>query len=176
MDRSFLVLFFKKELPVYPDSAPHRAAARSSASRASTHSSVPLAKLSFFQNGARVFEPVDQEGAGFQCILAMGRGGEDQDDGLARGHRADAVDQGAAEQAPAAFGFEADGSEGVLGHAGVVLERHRGDAPALGHVAHGADEAGDAADIEAAGDQGGDVGADVDYLVLDPDGGHFSPL
>ena len=63
------------------------------------------------------------------------------------------------------LGFDA--LELGLGHARIVLERHRGDRVAAGLAAHGAGEGDDGADIGAAGRQTADLGADVEVLGLD---------
>ena len=58
-------------------------------------------------------------------------------------------------------------SELALGHAGIMLERHRLDGAVL--VADGAEEGDDGADIGAAGLQRRDLGADVEILLLHAD-------
>ena len=90
----------------------HRAAAASSASRASTQVAPPSANSSLLPERRLGLQPVDQEGGGIQCRLAMRRGGQHQHDVLARGQPADAVDHRAAEQLPAPLGFLGDARDG----------------------------------------------------------------
>ncbi len=54
-----------------------------------------------------------------------------------------------------------------LGHAGIVLERHAGDAGAIVLAAHDPGEGDDGADVGAAGGEAAHVGADVEVLALD---------
>ena len=77
-----------------------------------------------------------------------GRGG-DQDDAIARQQPADAVDNQRGFQRPARQRLGLDLRQPLLGHAGIMLQGHGGDAIA-DPVAHQPDEAGKPADIAPA--------------------------
>ena len=85
--------------------------------------------------------------AGLECRAAVGAGGGHQHDAVIRVQRADAVDDDDAGQVPALARLPFDPGEGLLGHAGVVLQRHLLDALARVEVADQADEAHDGADL-----------------------------
>ena len=120
------------------------------------------------------FQPVDEEGGGVEGGLSVGAGGEDEDDGVAGDEAASAVDEGTAEERPAGSGLVGDAGEGAFGHAGVVLEGHGFYGATLGGTSDGADEASDATDVGAAGQEGGDLGAGVEGGLLDANYGHVS--
>ena len=98
----------------------------------------------------------------------MRRCRRDQDDGLARQHPAIAMDDQARLQRPARVRFRLDLGELLLGHPGIVLERHGGDG-GVGMIAHQPDEAGERADIGAPGGERREFGTDVEGFALDPD-------
>ena len=75
------------------------------------------------------------------------------------------------QQVPAAFGLFGDARDGALGHRRIVLERHCDDRVARVRP-HRADEAADAADVGASGDQRGELRADVEVRRLHADPGH----
>ena len=102
-----------------------RAAARSSAARASTQRRASPAVSSSFQNGAWVFSQSIRKAQASSAARAVLRGGRDQDDRLARQHAAVAMHDQARLQRPARLRLGLDLGELLLGHAGVVLERHR---------------------------------------------------
>ena len=153
------------------DNTYHRAAAASSASRASTQVAPPSASFLLLPERRLGLQPVDQERRRIQRRLAMRRGGQHQHDVLARQQPADAVDHRAAEQRPAPLRLRGDPRDGAFGHRRIVLQRHRGDTLIAGVAAHRADEAADAADIGAPGGQCGEFRADVEIARSAPGSG-----
>jgi hypothetical protein len=85
-------------------------------------------------------QPVDQEAAGIERGVAVRRSDGDQDDAVARLEPTVAVHDERIQQRPAGARLLLDSRELTLGHAGIVLERHRRHRPALVQVAHQADE------------------------------------
>ena len=78
-------------------------------------------------------------------------------------------------QRPAGLRVGLDPLEFALGHAGIMLERHRRDGLLpLARIAHGARERDDGAEIGAAGRQPAHLGADVEILGLNADHGTMS--
>ena len=69
-------------------------------------------------------------------------------------------------QRPAPPGLGVDALKLGLGHAGVVFQFHGADGLAAGHVAHQADEQGDAANAMIASGQSLELGADIEILQL----------
>src|SRR5579875_2697358 len=67
--------------------------------------------LLLLPEGGAGFQPIDEEGGCGQGRLAVRGGGEDQDDRLAAHEATEAMDDGAAEEAPACLRFGGDGSE-----------------------------------------------------------------
>jgi hypothetical protein len=67
----------------------------------------------------------------------------------------------------ARLGLDDHGLDRALGHAGIVLQRQRGDVVLARVPAHAADEARDGADIGALALQRGELGADVEVGLLD---------
>ena len=65
-------------------------------------------------------------------------------------------------------GLGLDARQLGLRHAGIVLERHAGDAGAVVLAAHDAGEGDDGADVGAAGGEAAHLGADVEVLALHP--------
>src|SRR3546814_12190116 len=71
--------------------------------------------------------------------------------------------------------FRSDLGEHLLGHRRVVLESHCGDRRLSCHVAHQADEDGDAADGVVVSGQLCQLPADVEVLLLHVDHGALAP-
>ena len=150
---------------VGPGQPCQRAAASSSALRASTQRLCSGGLLEFPERRLGL-QPVDQEGAGFEGWRPMRRGGRDQHDRLARQHPAVTVNDQARLQRPARVRLRLDLGELLLGHPGIMLQRHRRDRlAAMG--AHQPDEAGERADVGATGGQRRELGANVERLLLD---------
>ncbi len=80
----------------------------------------------------------------------MGRRRHHKNDSLARLESTVAVDDQRGVEIPAAARLCLDLGELLLGHAGIVLERHRADALAAGHVTDQPDETRDATDLMVA--------------------------
>ncbi len=85
---------------------------------------------------------------------------------FARQQSADPMEHSATQQRPALLSLGRDPGEGALGHRRVMLQFHRRDPPTPGIVAHGADEAADAADVGSPRGQGGKLGADIEIRFL----------
>ena len=116
-----------------------------------------------------------RDGAGFQRGMAMGGGGGHQHDRLARQHLPEAVDDQAGVQRPAGQRLGLDPLQLALGHAGIMLERHRGEPAPAGELAHQAGEGRDPADPGIAGGQLGQFLPDIERLGLDPHRHRLSP-
>ncbi len=126
------------------------------------------------EGGAR-FQVIHDEFAGGEGIAAMRRGRTDEDNAIAGQKAADAVDDADPEQRPSPFGLGDDILQGLLGHAGVMFERHRLHGACIdvrtgGLVgAHQADETGHGADVVTPGGERGNLGAGIEISLLDAD-------
>ena len=111
-----------------PDSVAHRAAAASSAARASTQVAPPSANSSFFQNGALVFSQSIRKAvassAGWRCDAAASTSTMFSP-AVSRPTRWITVQPSSRQRRSASCG---DARDGALGHRRIVLQRHRGDA------------------------------------------------
>ena len=133
----------------------------------------PIRCLILFPEGSLGFQPVDEEMAGLECSLAMGRGGSHEDDAIARFEAPVAMDDEAVDQIPARSRLILDAPQLFLGHGGIVFQGHRPDRRLAGQIAHQTDEGADAADPVAAVAEPRHFGADVEILALHPD--HVAP-
>ena len=68
------------------------------------------------------FQPVDQEGAGFQSLGTVAGGGADHHDCLADRHAPNAVDEDTAKQRPARDGLADQSVQTCLGHCRIMFE------------------------------------------------------
>ena len=98
----------------------------------------------------------------------------DEDDGLARFQRADAVQHFQLEQRPALFGFHGDLGQGLFGHAGVMLQEHPRHVVAVIEVADIADKTHHRADADIGSVHRVDFDAGVKRRGLYTDG-HAQP-
>ncbi len=134
--------------------------------RARRPSALPRGVVSFFQNGACGLQVVHHELARRERLAAMRARDHDQHDLVGRlAASPTRWITSTSYEVPARPRLLDDAGQRLLGHARIVLERHRRDVGAFVQVAHDADEARDGADLRIAGAQARDLGADVEVLV-----------
>ena len=105
-----------------------------------------------------------------ECRLAVLRGSQHQHDVLAGHEPADAMDHRDAVERPARGGLVGMAPDLFLGHAGIMLERERGDLRAVLVAAADAGKAHDRTDVGAVPGQHRDLAGDVEIVLLDTDG------
>jgi hypothetical protein len=124
-------------------------------------------RLFFFPERGLGLQVIHQELAGLEALAAVGRDHRHHHDLVERLQEADAVDHAGAQDVEALVGLVDHGLDGLLGHAGVVLQLHRGDGAAVVAVPHRADEAADRAHALVARAQRGELVAQVEITRLD---------
>src|SRR6266545_7767669 len=91
------------------------------------HPSRAGGRVLLLPEGRARLQVIHDELAGGEGLAAMGARYTHHHDAIARHQRADAVDDQHFLQVPALAGLVADFLERLLGHAGIVLERHAAD-------------------------------------------------
>ena len=96
------------------------------------------------------------------------RAGDNHQHDLVGGfQRADTMDHQCIEHFPAATRLIDDFGDRLFGHAGIMLQRHGGDAGAFVDIAHHADKAGNGADFRIAATHRCQFGTDIKILLVD---------